>query len=237
MSRSNVKLAGVVAALAPLALIAPAERPQVVTVYAWTGGERPERATGFVVAPGRVMTVAHVLDGAVRVEVRPAPARGGGAPGPGRPPARGGGAPGPGRVPARGGAARVVRTDRALDLAVLRVPGATGPRVRFGDHARDLRLLAARAVPAQVRRRVDARLVDQPGRPRRPSLEMAATVLPGDSGAPVVGADGAIVGVVYARSTRRSATAYAIRGTEVRRWSEKEPGEPFVTNRGLLAVE
>ena len=224
MSRSNVKLAGVVAALAPLALIAPAERPQVVAVYAWTGGERPERATGFVVAPGRVITVAHVLDGAVRVEVRPAPARGGAA-------------PGPGRVPARGGAARVVRTDRALDLAVLRVPGATGPRVRFGDHARDLRLLAARAVPAQVRRRVDARLVDQPGRPRRPSLEMAATVRPGDSGAPVVGADGAIVGVVYARSTRRSATAYAIRGTHVRRWSEKEPGEPFVTNRGLLAVE
>ena len=88
----------------------------------------------------------------------------------------------------------------------------TGPAARFGDANGDVRVLTTDGVMrADVRRRVSARLVDQPGRPRRPSLELAATVSAGDSGAPVVNADGEVVGVVYARSTRRGGTAYAVR--------------------------
>ena len=107
---------------------------------------------------------------------------------------------------------------------MLRVPGVTGPPVRFGDADGELRVLTAprrggdahvaaagRVVPAGLRRRINARLVDQPGRPRRPSFELAADIVSGDSGAPVVDSDGEIVGVVYARSTRRGGTAYAVR--------------------------
>ena len=112
----------------------------------------------------------------------------------------------------QGRAATVVRSDAALDLALLRGPGVTGPTARFGEtRDGDVRVLTTDGVRAGVRRRVSARLVDQPGRPRRPSLELAAAVSAGDSGAPVVNADGEVVGVVFARSTRRGGTAYAVR--------------------------
>jgi S1-C subfamily serine protease len=44
---------------------------------------------------------------------------------------------------------------------------------------------------------------------------LAATVSAGDSGAPVLNRDGALVGIVYARSTRRDGTAYAVRAGEL----------------------
>ena len=88
-----------------------------------------------------------------------------------------------------------------------------------------------------MRRRINARLVDQPGKPRRPSFELAATIASGDSGAPVVDADGEIVGVVYARSTRRGGTAYAMRVPSRRGDARgavgecREPNRPRRTNR------
>ena len=48
------------ALLAPSVAAAPPRPPQVVTVSVG----RADTATGFVVGPGRVVTVAHVLDGA-----------------------------------------------------------------------------------------------------------------------------------------------------------------------------
>lgn len=213
MSRSNVKAILSIASvlvLAPFAVNGAAERPTVVTVRVWTGGETPERATGFVVGRDRVVTVAHVLDGATRVEVW-CTCRG--FPDADTKPrlvAVHGGAADPGGEPRH--AATIVRRDRALDLALLNVPGATGPPVRFGESDGDLRVARTRgALPADARRRINARLVDQPGRPRRPSLELAASVESGDSGAPVLNTDGEVVGVVYARSTRRDGTAYAVR--------------------------
>jgi hypothetical protein len=75
----------------------------------------------------------------------------------------------------------------------------------------------AQARPAVLRRRIVARLVDQPGRPRRPSLDLGVTISAGDSGAPVLDRDGNLVGIVYARSTRRGGTAYAVRAGELSR--------------------
>ena len=114
------------------------------------------------------------------------------------------------RIDVEGRPATVVRRRPGLDLAELRVPGVDGPRVRFAEarEGDEVRVLARRA---SVRRRVSARLVDAPGRPRRPSLELAVDVTAGDSGAPVVDREGRVVGVVYARSTRRGGTAYAVR--------------------------
>lgn len=196
-----VAIAVVVAAAAGLAAVALAGRdagpapPTVVAVQVRGAVGAADAATGVVLGPGRVLTVAHVLLRPGRVVVR-----------------------GP------GGAARpasVLRTDPALDLAVLRVPGVDGPPPRAGDAgAHDAVLVlrsGTRPRAATVRRRVVARLADQAGRPRRPSLELAADVRGGDSGAPVVTRDGRVVGVVYARSTRRPGTAYAVRGPGLRR--------------------
>jgi S1-C subfamily serine protease len=178
------------AVLAPLAVGSSAERPSVVAVRVWSAAGEVQHATGTIVAPGRVLTVDHVLGAGDRIEVLTA-----------------------GGVRRR---ATVARRRADLDLAVLRVPGATGPPVRVSGGATRLRVLVERdgAVeirPAMLRRRILARLLDQPGRPRRPSLELAATVSAGDSGAPVLNHNGALVGIVYARSTRREGTAYAVR--------------------------
>lgn len=228
MSRSNVKTVLSIASvlvLAPFVLNGAAERPAVVTVLVWTGAGVPERATGTVIAPGKVLTVAHVLAGAERVEVVGAGVAGGGEGAGGA--GAGGDARGRADARTRGREATVLRRDDALDLAVLGVPGAAGPPVRFGDADGELRVLTAPrrggeahvaaagrtggVVEARLRRPINARLVDQPGKPRRPSFELAADIVSGDSGAPVVDSDGEIVGVVYARSTRRGGTAYAVR--------------------------
>ena len=158
--------------------------PAVVAVEA--RGERT--ATGFVVSDGRVVTVAHAL-GAGVVRVR--------------------GADGVARR------ATVLRRDTELDLAVLAVPGLTAaPRTlaRGSTHVllrRDGRRVAARAV---VRRHLDARVRTPDGRlvARRPALELTAPVRAGDSGAPLIGADGHVAGIVFARSRERAGMAYAV---------------------------
>jgi S1-C subfamily serine protease len=189
MRRVTLTLASV-AVVAPLAVGTAAERPTVVAVRVWSAGGQAQRATGTIVAGGRVLTVDHVLDAADRVEVLTA-----------------------GGVHRR---ATVARRRPDLDLALLRVPGATGPSVRVAGAPASLHVLverdgAVQARPATLRRSILARLVDQPGRPRRPSLELATTISAGDSGAPVLSRDGELVGIVYARSTRRDGTAYAVR--------------------------
>jgi S1-C subfamily serine protease len=181
--------AGVVAGSGP-------DPPQVVAISVRPAAGPAEEATGVVLGPGRVLTVAHVLAGAGRVAVR-----------------------GPDGALRR---ASVLRSDPDLDLAVLEVRGIGGSPPSVADAATSARILVARGgevrpLRATIRRRITARLVDQAGRPRRPSLELAAQVRSGDSGAPVVSRDGRIVGIVYARSSRRAGTAYAVRGPGLRR--------------------
>ena len=48
---------------------------------------------------------------------------------------------------------------------------------------------------------------------RRPALDLDAAVAGGDSGAPVIGRDGRVVGVLFAASRERARTAYAVDGT------------------------
>jgi S1-C subfamily serine protease len=162
--------------------------PRVVSVL----GAGSERATGFVVGGGRVVTVAHAVESSPAVRVR-----------------IGGG--GPRR-------ASVLELDRRADLALLAVPGLRGPRLgtttgNEGD-ARVLVLRRRRVVPvaAEVRRAIDAS-VSAPGdrRPlRRPALELDAGLRAGDSGAPVVTGEGELAGVVFARSRNHADTAYAV---------------------------
>jgi S1-C subfamily serine protease len=171
---------------------APA-KPRLISVL----GEGSERATGFAVAPGRFVTVAHALEGGGPVRVR-----------------AGGG-------PRR---ARVMSVDRQADLALLAVPGlrAGAPRITAAGNDEDADVLVLRAgrpeaLSAVVRRAIDAR-VSAPGAPRplrRPALEIEVRTRAGDSGAPLVSGSGEVAGVIFARSRNKEDTAYAVDAREL----------------------
>jgi S1-C subfamily serine protease len=141
-----------------------------------------EVATGFAAGGDRVVTVAHVLDGGGAVTVD-------------------------GRV------AAVVRVDRGDDLAVLALRGLRAPALRTASGAGAVRVLARSGDRrARVRRHIVATVRGDAAAPasRRPALDLAADVAPGDSGAPVVDARGRVVGVLFASSSGRARTAYAV---------------------------
>jgi S1-C subfamily serine protease len=170
--------------------------PRVVSVL----GTGSERATGFAVAPGRVVTAAHAVAAGAPV-----------------------------RVSAPGGAvrsARVLALDRRADLALLAVPRLRGAGLETATTGsedrvdvvvvRDGRVVT---IATSVRRSIDAR-VSAPGAGRalrRPALELEARVMSGDSGAPVLTADGELAGVLFARSRNRPDTAYAVDAVAVER--------------------
>jgi len=181
--------------VAPRALAAP---PAVVDVSVAHPIGPADVATGVSAGGGRVLTVAHVLAGGRPVRVRSA---------------------------GRWRPARLVAVDHRDDLAVLAVAGPAGPRAAFAtaDGAGAARVMVrrggrTRALAATVRRSVRASV--EGGTPpgyRRPALELAAGVSPGDSGAPVVAPDGHVVGIVFARGLRpRPAIAYAVDGAVAR---------------------
>jgi S1-C subfamily serine protease len=108
--------------------------------------------------------------------------------------------------------ARVLRVDRRLDVAVLAIGGAA-PAARTGAAkagqrvtVRVLRDGAVRSLPATVRRAISAHIDGAV----RPALELAAAVMPGDSGAPVVDGRGGVVGVLFAQAANRDGVAYAV---------------------------
>jgi hypothetical protein len=140
-----------------------------------------ELATGFAAGGDRVVTVAHVLDG--------------------------GGTP-----TVDGRRTRVVRVDRRDDLALLAVHGLRAPRIRTAAGAGAVRLaLRDGTQRARIRRAITATVRIEPAPAvRRPALELAADVAGGDSGAPVIDARGRVAGVLFATSTARPHTAYAV---------------------------
>lgn len=152
-----------------------------------------EIATGFSVGAGRVLTVAHVLDGPPVVAGR------------------------------RGRVLRVNRgLDLAL-LAVpgLATREPVIEPAEAGDRLRLLRLRGGRAssLPVRVRRALIAH-VRVPGAARawrRPALELGAPLAAGDSGSPLVSPSGELAGVVFAASRRHPGTAYAVDATAVAR--------------------
>jgi S1-C subfamily serine protease len=169
------------------------EAPRVVRVTVADDGLVPEVATGVVTGDGRVLTVAHALS-------------------------RGH------AVAAAGRRAGVLHVDRRLDLALLAVPGLRAPAVRFGGGDAQhvavavLRDGRARALTGSIRRHVVVRWREHPGdRPLlRPGIELAASIDPGDSGAPLVDGRGRLLGVLYARSRDRDGTAWAVDASGVR---------------------
>ena len=96
---------------------------------------------------------------------------------------------------------------------------------------RVLRHGAPRDLPARIVRRVTARVgrAFETHRVSRPALELdAAGIRAGDSGAPVLDGDGRVAGVVFARSSGRGRTAWAVDAAAVRvllRYRHRGPGD------------
>jgi S1-C subfamily serine protease len=170
--------------------------PSVVRVELARVTNAADVATGFVVAPGRVLTVAHVLDQSRRLVVRTGD---------------------------RTLTGRLLRKDSQDDLALVAVNGLdpTAPTKlgRAATGGTPLRILVRRdgrraVVAARLTRAIRATLRGPNSGPyARPALELRAHVALGDSGAPVVDDRDRVVGVLFARASSASPTAYAVDAT------------------------
>ncbi|MFF3634035.1 MarP family serine protease [Streptomyces sp. NPDC002250] len=179
---------------------ANAARRSSVKIEGASGTEGRE-GSGFVYSARHVMTNAHVVAGIDRPSVR---------------------------VGGVGAAyrARVVLFDPDRDVAVLYVPRLRAPVLRF-DHG------AVRGEPAvvagypqdggldlqaaTVANRVRARGQNIYGTRTvtREIYSIRSTVRPGNSGGPLLSADGRVFGMVFARSTSDAETGYALTADEV----------------------
>jgi S1-C subfamily serine protease len=153
--------------------------------------------SGFAYAPGRILTNAHVVAGSERPSVRI----------PGDPASY---------------EATVVAIDSRIDLAVLRIDGLPAPSLAFAERpARtgDGAVVAGfpgggdlAAGAARIRDRIDARGEDVYGRSGvvRDVYSFRGTVVPGNSGGPLLAPNGRVYGVVFAAGIGEEETGYAI---------------------------
>jgi S1-C subfamily serine protease len=162
-----------------------------------------QEGSGFVVAPGYVVTNAHVVAG----EREPKIQRQGAA--------------------SQSNSATVVAFDPRMDLAVLYVAASPGPPLELVAGTVDRGAKGAvlgypgggplTGDRAAVRDRIPAvgRDIYGQGTVDRDVYELQAVVRPGNSGGPFVLVDGRVAGVVFAASTLDENVGYAIASMEV----------------------
>ena len=179
---------------------AVAAREEVVRVRGEADCGGVQTGTGFLYAPGRVVTNAHVVAGVDRPVLETTTGQ---------------------RLPAV-----PVVYDPARDLAVLAVERLTGDPLPL-DLAPPAQGVDAVVLgypgggdlvtlPARVRSTLDARGLDiyGAGEVVREVVALRADVRPGVSGAPVLDGDGEVVGVVFAAGTTESETGFAVTTAE-----------------------
>jgi S1-C subfamily serine protease len=160
---------------------------------------RQVEGTGFVYARHRVMTNAHVVAGVRRPQVLV----------------------GDDRL-----SADVVVYDPQRDIAVLAVRGLDAGALHFDRSAsqNDDAIVAGypnngpfTVVPARIRSEIIARGSDIYGSSevRREVYSIRAVVQPGNSGGPLLAADGDVYGVIFAASVEDPETGYALTADEV----------------------
>ncbi len=174
-----------------------AARPSIVKVLgAAPACNREVEGSGFVFAPERVMTNAHVVAGVTHPRVL-LDGTGAGLP------------------------AQVVLFDPQTDLAVLYVPGLRRTPLAFRTDGRpgDSAIVAGypkngpfTAVPARLRSEVRARGSDIYGQQpvTREIYALRGDVESGNSGGPLVAPDGRVYGVIFAKSVEDPQTGYAL---------------------------
>ena len=157
--------------------------------------------SGFVISPQHVLTNAHVVAGVGDPNVRVG--------GVGQ------------RMPAR-----VVVFDPRRDLAVLYVPDLRASALAFDDGGSrgDSGVVAGfpqggpfQLEPARIRDTIEARGPDiyQRSQVTRQVFSLYANVQPGNSGGPLLTPNGAVYGVVFAKSLDDAKTGYALTADEV----------------------
>lgn len=177
-------------------------------------GRAPEcesvlEGSGFVIAPERVMTNAHVVAGVPDPVVTF-----------------------PGSEPL---AAEVVLFDPASDVAVLAVPGLALPALDFAAQPPEAGADAVvvgypnngplDAEPVRVRgsHQLLGRDIYGDSQVTRDVLSLRGEVRPGNSGGPLVSTDGTVYGVVFAASLTDPDTGYALAHSEVADMVEQAP--------------
>ena len=167
-----------------------------------TSCNRGQEGSGWVVAPERVVTNAHVVAGVSSSHVR---------------------------IQGTGHSyyARVIVFDPKRDLAVLSVPGLPAPALSQGSALRrsDGAVVAGfpldgpyRLDSARVRDVLSATGADIYGNPGviRGVYSLYARVEPGNSGGPLLSPSGEVVGIVFAKSLDDDNTGYALTLAETR---------------------
>jgi S1-C subfamily serine protease len=179
-----------------------AERGSIVKIYGQAPGcDREIEGSGFVYAPHRVMTNAHVVAGTRTVTVQLA---GGSA------------------------AARVVVYDPGRDVAVLDVPTLSARPLSFASAAASTGTSAVVAGypqdgpftvrTARVRDRltITGRDIYGDGTVVREVYSVRAVVRSGNSGGPLLDEQGRVLGVVFATALDEPDTGFALTAAEVR---------------------
>lgn len=157
--------------------------------------------SGFVIADGMVMTNAHVVAGLDNPRVRI-------------------------NGSSNDGAGRVIYFDPEKDLAIIALKGITAPALKVtADVVRgDDSVVAGypengpfTLTAARIKGQITAIGWDIYGkqRVRRDVYAIASEVRPGNSGGPLMTADGRLIGVVFARSSTDSQTGYALTYKEI----------------------
>jgi S1-C subfamily serine protease len=164
-------------------------------------GTQGREGSGFVYAARHVMTNAHVVAGIDHPSVRV-------------------GGVGPSY------SARVVLFDPDRDVAVLYVPDLRAPVVHFDNGAKrgDAAVVAGypedgeltlRAATVANRIQATGQNIYNTNTVTREIYSVRSTVLPGNSGGPLLSTDGRVYGVVFARSTSDHETGYVLTADQV----------------------
>lgn len=176
-----------------------AAQPSVVKVRGANGCGSGVEGTGFVYAPGRLMTNAHVVAGVTRPEVE---------------------------IGGSTVVATVVLYDPDLDIAVLSVPSAAVVPLKFDTEAQPLDDIAVVGYPQDGPYDVRAGRIRSQQRLRSPDIYGEGTVIrqvyslralirPGNSGGPVLTSAGDVAGMVFAASVSDRETGYALTAGQV----------------------
>lgn len=189
--------------------VVEAATASTVNVEAFGCG-RGFEGSGFVVAPGVVVTNAHVVAGADDIQLR---------------------SPGGGTV-----TATIRHSDPNRDLALLEAPDlAPAPLpVRASEVGEEGAAIGypggqdqPRVAPAAVAedRPTVGRDIYGRGLAERRVLYLSAQLRQGDSGSALIGGDGAVIGVVFAVSPDNPSTAYALHVEELQAVLAEPPNE------------
>jgi S1-C subfamily serine protease len=161
--------------------------------------DRGVEGSGFLYAPGRVMTNAHVVAGVDKPVVL---------------------------VGENEKPARVVYYNSKTDVAVLAVDGLSGPYLRFDRNGQSRQAAAVLGYPQDGPYNVQAARIRGEQRLRSPDIygngtvvrevfSLRALVRPGNSGGPLVSTSGRVLGLIFAASVTDGETGYALTATQV----------------------